>query len=178
MTPVLLGTGKSERTARFYFTEDELSPGAVRAGNYKAVYSLRGDNGAATGGLAVDTNLGWKGPAKYVAGVPQVFDVWQDPQERYDVFMTNWTEKTWTLVTFSEVMKNLMKSYVEYPPRKLQSEMYMGPLTITRFQRFQWVRDELEKGGISLLMPTGNCRLSCRSKHSRSSAAHQAPGRR
>ena len=32
-----------------------------------------------TGGLAVDTNLGWKGAEKYVATVPQVFDLWQDP---------------------------------------------------------------------------------------------------
>jgi arylsulfatase A-like enzyme len=45
MTPVLLGTGKSERTAWFYFTEDELSPGAARVGHYKAVFNLRGDDG-------------------------------------------------------------------------------------------------------------------------------------
>ncbi len=32
MSPVLFGTGKSERKAWFYFTENELSPGAVRAG--------------------------------------------------------------------------------------------------------------------------------------------------
>jgi hypothetical protein len=34
--------------------------------------------------------------------VPQVFDLWQDPQERYDIFMNNYTERTWTLVTISE----------------------------------------------------------------------------
>jgi arylsulfatase len=38
------------------------------------VFNLRGDDGATTGGLAVDTNLGWKGAEKYVAIVPQVFD--------------------------------------------------------------------------------------------------------
>ena len=62
MSPILFGTGKSARTSWFYFTENELSPGAARVGNYKAVFNLRGDNGALTGGLAVDTNLGWKGP--------------------------------------------------------------------------------------------------------------------
>jgi arylsulfatase len=72
MSPVLLGTGKSERKSWFYFTENEWSPGAVRAGNYKAVFNLRGDNGQATGGLAVDTNLGWKGETKYVATIPQI----------------------------------------------------------------------------------------------------------
>jgi len=33
-----------------------------------------------------------------LASVPQVFDLWQDPQERYDLFMNNFTERTWTLV--------------------------------------------------------------------------------
>ncbi len=61
MSPVLFGTGKSDRKSWFYFTENELTPGAARVGNYKAVFNLRGDNGQPTGGLAVDTNLGWKG---------------------------------------------------------------------------------------------------------------------
>ena len=99
MSPVLFGTGKSPRKNWFYFTENELTPGAARVGNYKAVFNLRGDDGAKTGGLAVDTNLGWKGPQKYVATVPQVFDLWQDPQERYDIFMNNYTERTWVMVT-------------------------------------------------------------------------------
>jgi len=30
-------------------------------------------------------------------------------------------------------------------PRKLQSESYSGPLTITQYQRFQWLREQLEK---------------------------------
>lgn len=102
MTPILTGTGKSERKSWFYFTENELSPGADRVGNYKAVFNLCGDDGQATGGLAVDSNLGWKGAEKYVATVPQIFDLWQDPQERYDIFMNNYTERTWTLVTFNE----------------------------------------------------------------------------
>jgi len=156
MSPVLLGTGKSERNAWFYFTENELTPGAARVGNYKAVFNLRGDDGQSTGGLAVDTNLGWKGADKYVATVPQIFDLWQDPQERYDLFMTNFTERTWTMVTFNEEIQKLMKTYVKYPPRKLQSETYTGPITLSRYQRFKWVREQLEKYGVSLPMPTGN----------------------
>jgi arylsulfatase A-like enzyme len=156
MSPVLFGTGKSARTSWFYFTENELSPGAARVGNYKAVFNLRGDDGQQTGALAVDTNLGWKGPDRYVATVPQVFDLWQDPQERYDLFMTNWTERTWTLVTINQAVADLMKTYVKYPPRKLQSETYTGPITISAYQRLQSVRDGLAKEGISLPMPTGN----------------------
>lgn len=156
MSPVLFGTGKSDRTAWFYFTENELSPGAARVGNYKAVFNLRGDNGATTGGLAVDSNLGWKGPDKYVATVPQVFDLWADPQERYDIFMNNFTERTWTLVTINEAVKKLVKTYVDYPPRPLQSETYTGPITLSQYFRVKQVRDRLKKEGISMPMPTGN----------------------
>jgi len=156
MSPLLFGTGKWARTSWFYFTENELSPGAVRVGNYKAVYNLRGDDGQATGGLAVDANLGWKGPEKYVATAPQIFDLWQDPQERYDVFMNNFTEHTWTLVTFGAAQKALMETYLKYPPRKLQSAVYTGPIEISKYQQFQWLRDQLAKEGIGLPMPTGN----------------------
>ena len=93
MSPVLFGTGKCARETWFYFTENELSPAPSRWHNYKFVFNLRGDDGQPTGGLAVDSNLGWKGPDKYVATVPQVFDLWQDPQERYDIFMNNFTER-------------------------------------------------------------------------------------
>jgi arylsulfatase len=156
MTPVLTGTGPSPRKSWFYFTENELTPGAIRAGQFKAVFNLRGDNGAATGGLAVDSNLGWKGPEKYVAAAPQVFDLWQDPQERYDIFMNNYTEHTWALVTFNEEVRNLMKTYVKYPPRKLQSEVYTGPITLSQYQRLQYVREQLEENGVAIPFPTGN----------------------
>jgi arylsulfatase A-like enzyme len=156
MSPVLFGTGKSARTSWFYFTENELTPGAARVGNYKAVFNLRGDNGALTGGLAVDTNLGWKGAEKYVAVVPQVFDLWQDPQERYDLFMNNFTERTWTLVTIAEAIKGLMATYVTHPPRKLQSEGYTGPITLSNYERFQWIREQLQKEGVKIPLPTGN----------------------
>jgi arylsulfatase len=156
MTPSLTGTGKSARNSWFYFTENELTPGAARVGNYKAVFNLRGDDGAKTGGLAVDSNLGWKGPESYVATIPQVFDLWQDPQERYDLFMNNFTERTWTMVTISAAIKELMKTYVKYPPRKMQSQSYSGPVTLTQYQRFQWIRDQLKTEGINVPLPTGN----------------------
>jgi arylsulfatase A-like enzyme len=156
MSPLLFGTGKCERNSWFYFTEDELSPGAARVGNYKAVFNLRGDDGQPTGGLAVDSNLGWKGAEKYVATVPQVFDLWQDPQERYDIFMNNYTEHTWTLVTINQAIADLMKTYVQYPPRKIQSMTYTGPITISGYQEFQYLRDALAKEGFSIPMPTGN----------------------
>jgi len=156
MSPILFGTGKSARTSWFYFTENELTPGAARVGNFKAVFNLRGDNGQPTGGLAVDTNLGWKGPEKYVATVPQVFDLWQDPQERYDIFMNNYTESTWSLVTINQAVQELMKTYVKYPPRKLQSEGYSGPITLTQYQRFEYVREMLQNEGVKLTLPTGN----------------------
>jgi len=156
MSPILLGTGKAPRITWFYFTEDELSPGAVRYNNYKAVFNLRGDDGQQTGGLAVDTNLGWKGATKYVAIVPQIFDLWQDPQERYDIFMNNYTERTWMMIPIGQEVQKIMATYVKYPPRKLQSVGYTGPITISNYQRFQWIREMLQKEGVSIPVPTGN----------------------
>ncbi len=88
--------------------------------------------------------------------MPQVFDLWQDPQERYDIFMNNYTERTWTLVTINEAVTALMKTYLKYPPRKLQSETYSGPITISQYEKFEHVREALRKGGISIPLPTGN----------------------
>ena len=156
MSPVLFGTGKSPRNEWFYFTENELSPGAVRLGNYKAVFNLRGDDGQPTGGLAVDTNLGWKGAESYVATIPQIFDLWADPQERYDIFMSNITERTWTMVPIGAAITKLMKTYVQYPPRKLQSMGYDGPITLSNYQKFQYVRDALQKEGVDIPVPSGN----------------------
>ena len=156
MTPVWTGKGKPLRNAWFYYTENELSPGAVRVGNWKYVFNMRGDDGAQTGALAVDTNLGWKGPEKYVAVAPQIFDLLQDPQERYDIFMTTFTESTWALPVASELIAKKMKTYVDYPPRKLQSDVYTGPITITQYQRFQHIRKELEKDGFHIGLPSGN----------------------
>jgi arylsulfatase len=156
MTPVLFGTAPSPRHTWFYFTENELSPGAIRGDQFKAVFNLRGDDGQATGGLAVDSNLGWKGPDMYVATVPQVFDLWQDPQERYDIFMNNYTEHTWVMVPLNAAVSKLMQTYVQYPPRPIQSETYTGPLTITEYEQFKSVRDQLSKQGFTLDMPTGN----------------------
>ncbi len=149
MMPIWKGE-PSARTSWFYFTEDELTPGAARVGNFKAVFNLRGDDGAETGGLAVDSNLGWKGPESYVATVPQIFNLLDDPQERYDIFMNNFTEHTWYLPVINDAVTALMKTYIEYPPRKLQSEGYSGPITLTQYQRFQSVRDQLAKEGFHI----------------------------
>jgi arylsulfatase len=88
--------------------------------------------------------------------VPQVFDLWQDPQERYDIFMNNFTERTWAMISISAAITKLMKTYVQYPPRKLQSATYTGPIEISKYQQFQWVREQLEKEGVSIPLPTGN----------------------
>jgi arylsulfatase len=156
ITPVLFGTGPDPRQSWFYFTENELTPGAVRYHNYKAVFNLRGDDGQATGGLAVDSNLGWKGAEKYVATAPQIFDLWADPQERYDILMNSFTERTWMMVTIGTEIQDLMKTYVKYPPRKMQSLGYTGPITLSQYQRFAYIREILEKEGISIPVPTGN----------------------
>jgi arylsulfatase len=140
-------TGKSARKNWYFFTENELTPSAVRSGHFKAVFNLRGDDGASIGGLAVDSNPGWKGAEKYVATVPQVFDLWQDPQERYDIFMNSYTEPHLVLVTVGDPFRELTQTYIKYSPRKIESEAYSGPITISSYERYQWIRDQLQEPG-------------------------------
>jgi arylsulfatase A-like enzyme len=156
ISPVLFGTGKCPRETWCYFTENELLPGAVRYHNYKFQFNLRGDDGKATGGLAVDSNLGWKGPESYVATVPQIFDLWADPQERYDLFMNNFTERTWLAPVMQTELQRVMKTFIDHPPRKLQSDGYTGPITISAYEKFGWLREQLKKDGVNISLPTGN----------------------
>jgi arylsulfatase len=133
--PVMMGEKKSVRNRWLYFTEEELLPGAMRYEKFKVVWNLRGDNGQPTGGLAVDTNLGWKGPKKYVATAPQVFDLMQDPQERYDIFMNGWTEKTWVAFAVAGEVDKILANYKKYPPRPMQSFVIDMPYTINEFRK-------------------------------------------
>jgi hypothetical protein len=70
--------------------------------------------------------------------------------------MNNFTERTWTMISISDAIKELMKTYVKYPPRKIQSETYTGPITISNYEKFQWIRDQLSKEGVHFSLPSGN----------------------
>ena len=60
------------------------------------------------------------------------------------------------MVTISDTIKPLMKTYVQYPPRKQQSESYSGPVTLGQYERFQYIREQLPKEGINIPLPSGN----------------------
>jgi len=47
-------------------------------------------------------------------------------------------------------------TYLKYPPRKLQSVAYTGPITLSGYQRFTWIREQLEKEGFNIPMPSGD----------------------
>jgi arylsulfatase len=70
--------------------------------------------------------------------------------------MNNFTEDNWTLFTFNQAITDVMKTYIKHPPRELQSETCSGPVTLTRYQRFQWILDSLKNGNTSLPLPAGN----------------------
>ena len=109
MSPVLFGTGKSARnTGSISPRRTEPRRGAVS--NYKSVFNLRGDDGSRPVVWPWTPISAGRVP-KYVATVPQIFDLWEDPQERYDLFMNNFTERTW-LATISEEIKKLMKTFI------------------------------------------------------------------
>jgi arylsulfatase A-like enzyme len=52
-------------------------------------------------------------------------------------------------------LKQLMATFAKYPPRKLQSLGYTGPITISEYQRFQWLRDQMKKEGVNLSFTDG-----------------------
>ena len=139
-SPVLLGTGKTKRNFWLYQTEDEISPGAVRVGKFKVVFNLRGDYPP----FSNDNTTGWRGPDKYVATVPRLYDLQADPGEHYDIFMTNWTEKSWTMPIFDDVLKRVLQSYIKYPPREPQSLSYTGPVRNSQFQRVEALKSRLD----------------------------------
>ncbi len=60
------------------------------------------------------------------------------------------------MVTINEAIQKLMKTYVQYPPRKMQGEGYTGPLTLSNYERFSRVRDQLAWEGVTISLPTGN----------------------
>jgi arylsulfatase A-like enzyme len=105
-TALLAGTGPSTRDHWIYQVETELFPGALRLGKWKAVWNVRPD---------------WLGPAIYTAEGPRLFDLWQDPQERYDILMTHWTEKTWMMGIVQDKVMALMATYKKYPNRPVQT---------------------------------------------------------
>ena len=43
-----------------------------------------------------------------------------------------------------------MKTYEINPPRKLQSEVYTGPLTIERYRKVEEIKGMLQKKGVDL----------------------------
>jgi hypothetical protein len=76
--------------------------------------------------------------------------------KRYDLFMNNLTERTWMAVPMGVELKKLMGTFVESPPRKLQSLGYTGPITISEYHRLEWLRDQMKNEGVNLSFPTGN----------------------
>jgi hypothetical protein len=61
-----------------------------------------------------------------------------------------------SLSFISQAIKELMETYVKYPPPKLQSMSYDGPIELSKYQKFQWLRDQLGKEGVNIPLPTAN----------------------
>jgi arylsulfatase len=114
-TALLRGTGPSTRDYWYYMTETELIPGAVRLGKWKAIWNIR---------------LGWRGAAEYTNVAPELFDLWQDPGERYDIFMTNWAEKTWAAPQLGAKALSLLPTYKQFPNRPVQTAGISGALFV------------------------------------------------
>ena len=68
------------------------------------------DNGAMPGDSAPAPELGWMSAEKYVASLPEIYDVMMDPQERVNNFMNSQTETTWSVAIMTQELQKIMQS--------------------------------------------------------------------
>ena len=47
-------------------------------------------------------------------------------------------------------LEKVMKSFVQYPPRKLQSDGYTGPITISGYEKFEDIKKQLQNYNIDI----------------------------
>jgi hypothetical protein len=52
-----------------------------------------------------------------------------------------------------QALGEVIKSFLQYPPRKMQSYGCTGPIMLSDYEKFSWVRQQLEKDGINIHMP-------------------------
>ena len=60
--------------------------------------------------------------------MPELFDLWNDPGERYDRFMNGWAEKTWQAPQMGARALSLLPTYKQYPNRPLQTAGISGAM--------------------------------------------------
>ena len=122
-------------------------PERCASGNYKFMFNLRGDDGAQTGGLAVDSNLGWKGgvqirrhrPAglRPLAGPAGALRHLHEQLHGTDLDAGGHRRRD------EETDGDLRQA----PAAQAAERGYTGPITLSNYERFQWVREQLQKGG-------------------------------
>ncbi len=59
------------------------------------------------------------------------------------------------MVGVGEVIKDHMKTYVQFPPRRCRADV-RGPVELSKYERFQWMRDQLAREGFAISLPAGN----------------------
>lgn len=87
-----------------------------------------------------------------MAQIPQVFDLWQDPQERYDFWMTNYTETSWAGVIISDTFKKVMATYLKYPLRKVQG-LSVPYVSLGQYELLKSFQEQLQKEGFKFTIP-------------------------
>ena len=140
----------------FYFTEDELSPGAVRVGRFKAVFNLRGDDGAADRRPRGRQQSGLEGPREIrrdrspdfrsVAGSARALRHLHEQFHRAHMDAGDVQRRRQRSCRPTSSIRRARPRARPTPGRSR-----------SRYQRFQWVREKLEKDGFETSpLPTGN----------------------
>ena len=60
--------------------------------------------------------------------MPELFDLWADPGERYDRFMNGWAEKTWQAPQMGAKVLSLLPTYQQFPNRELETVGISGAM--------------------------------------------------
>jgi arylsulfatase len=64
--------------------------------------------------------------------------------------MTTGRENTWLVPIFGPKLKEIVGTFVKYPPRPMQSEASDGEMTIDRFRILQQLVPQLKAKGIEI----------------------------
>jgi arylsulfatase len=64
----------------------------------------------------------------------------------------NYTERTWTGVTFSDAFKQIMATYLKYPPRKPQG-LSFPYVSLGQYELLKSFQEQLGKQGFTFTIP-------------------------
>jgi hypothetical protein len=70
--------------------------------------------------------------------------------------MIDCNEHTWMGPVTGNELKRVMKTFIDYHPRKRQADSCTGTISLSGLENFEWLRDQLKKDGVNITISAGN----------------------